>query len=263
VDPILDQFLGWAVIAFPFLLSILFIFIPAKVEDKQRHMKWRWVLVLLGVIFSLLAWWQQSRAIQASTKDKETATRETSKQVTADVTKAVTEQYSQMITDQKARITELQNQLSAQAKDLRFIKGSNIVTGKKPVKVEVTNNDGQLTSPVAPILTGIRMASQKRIPSDDPKLPYGLEVVIQTDADIEPVAIAVICDGVIGKGSGGFSQGGAYTMTKQGLAEGHENVFIAEWKSPAWTPQEPIVVRLFSERPIKATSATRINYVWP
>jgi hypothetical protein len=33
-----------------------------------------------------------------------------------------------------------------------------------------------------PVLTGIRIASQKRIPSDDPNLPFGLEVVIQTDA---------------------------------------------------------------------------------
>jgi hypothetical protein len=154
--------------------------------------------------------------------------------------------------------------LTAQAKDLSLIKGSDIVTGRKPIKVEVTNNSSQAPSPAAaPVVTGIRVASQKRIPSDDPKLPYGLEVVIQTDADIEPVAIAVICDGVIGKGSGGFSQGGVYTMSKQGLAVGHENVFIAEWKSPAWTPQEPIVVRLFSEGPIRATSVTRINYAWP
>jgi hypothetical protein len=121
----------------------------------------------------------------------------------------------------------------------------------------------QSNNPVPPVLTGIRMASQRRIPSDDPKLPYGLEVVIQTDVDISPVAIAVICDGVIGKGDGGLSQGGAYTMTKQGLAAGHENVFMTEWKSPTWTPQEPIVVHLFSEGPIKATSVTRINYIWP
>jgi hypothetical protein len=117
--------------------------------------------------------------------------------------------------------------------------------------------------PEPPILTGIRIASQKRIPSDDPKLPYGLEVVIQTDADIEPVAIAVICSGAIGKGNAGFSNGGAYTMSKQGLANGHPEVYLAEWKSPVWTPRDPIVVQLFSEDAIRALSVSRMNYAWP
>ncbi len=133
---------------------------------------------------------------------------------------------------------------------------------KPPERSPSSQTASQPTAP-PPILVGIRIASQKRIPSDDTKFPYGLEVVIQTDTDIEPVALAVICDGPIGKGDGGFANGGAYTMTKQGLAKDHENVFIAEWKSPAWTAQAPIVMHLFSEHPIKATSAARINYIWP
>jgi hypothetical protein len=115
----------------------------------------------------------------------------------------------------------------------------------------------------APMLTGIRIASQRRIPSDDAKLPYGLEVVVQTDVDIEPVAIAILCDGNIGKANGGLSSGGAYTMTVQGLAAGHPNVFLLEWKSPAWTPSESIVVNLFSETSIRAKSVQRIQYKWP
>jgi len=225
-------------------------------------MRWRYGLGASLILYGGLVWWQQSRAIREASKDRETAITDTSKKVAADVTKAVTEQYSQMIADQKSRIGELQGQLSEQTKDLRVIKGSNIVTGKQPFKVEVTNGS-QTASPAAPILTGIRIASQKRIPSDDPNLPYGLEIVVQTDTDIEPVAIAVICDGVIGKGNGAFSQGGVYTMMKEGLAAGHQNVFITEWKSPTWTPQDPIVMHLFSEGPVKAISVTRVNYVWP
>lgn len=120
---LLDQFLGWAVIAFPFLLSILFIFIPAKTEDEGRHMKWRYGLVVVGAIFSLLAWWQQSRAIRASTKDKEAAITETSEKVAvkvaADVAKVVTEQYVGILADQKAQITQFQNRVEAQVASLK------------------------------------------------------------------------------------------------------------------------------------------------
>jgi hypothetical protein len=119
------------------------------------------------------------------------------------------------------------------------------------------------TPPAPPVLTGIRIASQRRIPSDDPKLPFGLEVVIQTDAQIEPVAIAVICDGPIGRGNAGFANGGMYMMTNSGIAEGHPNIFLAEWKEPAWTPEQPIVVALFSQTAINAVSVSRINYKWP
>lgn len=91
-----------------------------------------------------------------------------------------------------------------------------------------TTTPTSVTQSPPPVLTGIRIASQKRVPSDDPKMPYGLEVVLQTDADIEPVAIAVVCDGVIGRGNAGFSGGGVYTVTKQGVADGHPNIYLTE-----------------------------------
>lgn len=129
-------------------------------------------------------------------------------------------------------------------------------------KQQLPPNSGRNQS-APPVLTGIRIASQERIPSDDPKLSYGLEVVIQTDADIAPVALALICDGNIGKGDAGFANGGAFIQTKEGLAAGHSNVFIAEWSWPAWTPQSPVVFHIFSETPLRATEIRRINYAWP
>ena len=140
---LLDLILGWAVIAFPFILAVLFIFIPAKSDDEVIHMRWRRGLVPLGIIFSALAWWQQSRAIHAATTDRDKAIQETSTRVATEtskqVTKALAEQYGQQIVDQKRKIDDLQSQLVAQGKDVTIIKRSNIVTGKNPVKVEITN----------------------------------------------------------------------------------------------------------------------------
>jgi Na+-transporting NADH:ubiquinone oxidoreductase subunit NqrB len=61
-----DQVLSWVVVFAPFLLSILFIFIPEKSENRAVHMRWRAILVLFGAAFSVIAWIQQSRATKAA-----------------------------------------------------------------------------------------------------------------------------------------------------------------------------------------------------
>ncbi len=114
-----------------------------------------------------------------------------------------------------------------------------------------------------PNLASIRIASQKQIHSIDSNLPYGLEVILQTDTDIEPMAFAVEFSGEIGKGDAGFTSGGSYMQTKYGIAQGHPNVFIFEWKSPAFTPDTPIKVSVFSKSYIKAIKFYEIKYVWP
>jgi hypothetical protein len=116
--------------------------------------------------------------------------------------------------------------------------------------------------PPEPILTGIRIASQKRIPSDDSELPYGLEVVVQTDADISPVAVGLLCDGPIGKGDAAFANIETYIKKKEGRA-GRKDAFLAEWESPAWTPAAPIVFHVYSATPINATEIRRFTYSWP
>jgi hypothetical protein len=132
----LDHLLAWVVVIAPTFFALGLEVIDERI---RRHFYWRIGVIVFGLSLSGLTWWQQSREILA----RENAVRETSQQVAAEtskqVTKAVTEQYSQMVADQKRQITELQNQLSAQGKDVSVIKGSNIVTGKNPVRVEVIN----------------------------------------------------------------------------------------------------------------------------
>jgi hypothetical protein len=139
----LDQILAWVVIFFPTALSIAFIFVPSRRENERLHMKWRYSLIVVGILFSGITGWQQVRAIRASAKDRQNAIRETSERVAAQtserVTEAVGEQYKGTIAALDAQISSLQRQLSVQERDVGVIKGSNIVTGKNPVKVEVIN----------------------------------------------------------------------------------------------------------------------------
>lgn len=112
-----------------------------------------------------------------------------------------------------------------------------------------------------PVLTGLRL-TQQRVPSDKPDTPYGLEVVVQTDATIQPVAIVIECDGEISEGRGGVGSG-AYTKTKQGVVVDHSNWFLLSWETPAFAPSTPIRATLFSKGPIKAVSVRRVEYSWP
>ena len=223
----------------------------------MKHTWWKICFLVAGVILSTFMYWQQSRAEHAAQEERAEAIQSTAKRVTEDVTTSLKQQYEPIISDLKGQISQLQNELRSQGKSIETIRESNIVTGKLPVKVEVTNPPGAAPAVPAPILTGIRIAAQKRIASDDPELPFGLEVVIQTDVDIIPVRLAIVCDGPIGKGTAILEGGGIFTRPHQGIAEGHENIFITKWDSPAWTPQKSIVARLFSKSAIRAVQLSR------
>lgn len=144
-----DQLLTFAVVILPTIFAICLEVIDRRIRE---HPRWRWGVIAFGVCLSGLTWLQISRESVA----RENAIRETSQQVAAEtskqVTKAVTEQYSQMIADQKKQISDLQTQLAAQGKDVSAIKSSNLVTGKKPLKVEVINpppkNPAPPTTPI-------------------------------------------------------------------------------------------------------------------
>src|SRR2546426_902565 len=86
----LDQLLSWMIIFIPFALSIVLIFMPAKQENLTVHMRWRYALVVLLVAFSLIAWWQQSRAVKSANLDREQAIKETSERVATDTASRVT-----------------------------------------------------------------------------------------------------------------------------------------------------------------------------
>jgi hypothetical protein len=121
----------------------------------------------------------------------------------------------------------------------------------------------EATPKPAPQVGRVRLANQRTIVSTDPEFPYGLEAVIQTDTNIEPVAFALACDGVIGKAIAGFSGGGAYFQTKSGQVNNDPKMFGFEWKSPAFTADNPIVVTIYSKGYVKVTEIQQIRYIWP
>jgi hypothetical protein len=142
----LDLILGWIVIVFPFAFSIAVLFMPSQQENKGRHMKWRTAVVVIGIIFSLTTWWQQSRSAKAFDLQRQQAIQQTAEKTAESVTRTISKLYESLIGNLNQQIGSLQRELAKQGKDVTTIKQSNIVTGKNPVKVEVMNQSSVVQS---------------------------------------------------------------------------------------------------------------------
>ena len=86
---------------------------------------------------------------------------------------------------------------------------------------------------------------------------------MQTDTSIEPVAFAIECTGDIGRAEAGFTQGGGYSQMKSGSLNNNPKLFGFEWKWPAFTPDSPIRITIFSKTYIQVSHFDRIPYAWP
>jgi len=113
-----------------------------------------------------------------------------------------------------------------------------------------------IPSTPTPNLASIRIASQKQIPSTDPRLPYGLEVILQTDTTIQPVAFTIEFSGAIGKADAspvGINIGGLVSIQIFGKYTSVSNKqFLFGWDLPKFTSDNPIKVIVFSETSIRA-----------
>lgn len=108
-------------------------------EKIRKHPFWKYGVVVFGIILSAATWWQMSRQEAAASIEQERAIERVASETSQRVTKTVSQEYQAMITDLTSQIQSLKQQLIAQAKDVGVIKQSPIVTGKNPIKVEVTN----------------------------------------------------------------------------------------------------------------------------
>jgi hypothetical protein len=139
------------------------------------------------------------------------------------------------------------------------------VTPAPAIKTEVHRAPPKPPREIAqqPILAHIRIASQQTIASTNPALPYGLEVIVQTDQAIQPVAFVFECDGEIGEGRGGLISGGVYSLAGMGVIKDHPNWFVIKWSSPPFLPGTPIRLTLFSKTLIRVTELKQMDYTFP
>jgi hypothetical protein len=185
---VLDRILMFVVIMGPTFFALV---VEIMSESVRRHPFWRYGVIAFGVILSGLTWWQISRQEAKASIAQESAIErvsgEVSQKVSTSVAKSVGDQYQQTVQSLTDQIGALKGQLAAQGKKVDAISTSNIVTGKNPIKVQVTNpNEG--SGPSLPNLSW----SQDKAELVDGK--PSIAVHFRIDGPLNLPAFAAFCD---------------------------------------------------------------------
>jgi len=231
----IDSILAWFVVIAPTLFALG---IEVISEEIRKSGRWRVGVLCFGLLLSGLTWWQQSRERKTSAREREEAIQETAMETSKRVTSAVTEQFKQTIADQVSQITDLKRQLEVQGKDVSIIKGSNFVTGKNPVKVEVTNPANHDSS--SPKINLFDEGSTVHNPTAG---KHERTLLAITDKPITPVRLIVMCEGGLNTVGAGIL--GSKTLMGGGGMKTSQNTFRFSIEAPAWTPTSPLVLNVY------------------
>jgi len=247
----LDIFLGWFVVAIPFLVSVGATVLALRLPHEKHYWKFVWGAIVIGVIFSALTYWQQVRTARQAVSDRDAAitqtAQETAKQTTDNVTAAMGTQYTALIDSLTAQKADLKTQLGTEGKKVDAIGNSPFINGTKPVKVEVTNNP---TPPAndnpPPIHVAHLTLTQKPDVSTRADAPYKANLVIQSDIEMTTVRLVITCDGDLVAASGGFS---GMSMGGSGLLRGHPNMAGMQYSgiTPPFGPSSPGTMTIWAK----------------
>jgi hypothetical protein len=240
-----DQVLSLMVVILPTLFAIGIEVVPEKIK---KHLYWPIGVVAFGVGLSVLTGFQMFRANKIAAADRQSAIVETSQRVSESVsesvsrsvTKSVSEQYTQTINGLQLQIGTLEAQLTAQGRKVDVIRGSNIVTGKEPIKVEVTNQP-----PGAPAGPAVRVSRM----FVTPRPQYGkmaMQFILTTDRVMNGGKALLHCQNKINNGTAQIS-GASITAGGGGMQD--QNTFKAWIDAPNWAPSSPLVITLYFDEP--------------
>jgi len=128
---------------------------------------------------------------------------------------------------------------------------------ERAIKAEQTIKDARAV-PHEPRLT----FTQRDILPAYSEYPFGIEVIIQTDKAIQPLALMLTCDGEIGKDANiTFFRGMTFaTNVGHGIVNGHPNLWLIHYDAPAFLPKDQIVVSLYSKTRINAIKVEQIPW---
>jgi hypothetical protein len=87
-------------------------------------------------------------------------------------------------------------------------------------------------------------------------LPFGLRITVQSTVKVQPVHFRVICSDVIGQAQAGVAGASVHMGVMESI---DKNTFEFSFESPAFTPQQPIIVKLFSAKRIECKEIIRLD----
>ena len=167
--------------------------------------------------------------------------------------------------DLKGQIITLVNasRIQATIDDVKKI-GTDLQIGMQAGfdRVVAAINEKQIpTTPIppppsaVPTIENTRLVQKSTI-SDKAEFPYGLQVIIQSNIVIQPVAFALECDGEIGDFSFFIAGQTAYMSVRKSI---RGNIAEIRFSFPPLTPESPLVVTIQSKSKIQVIKAYKLN----
>jgi hypothetical protein len=198
---VVGHILSWLVVVVPVFLGLIVIVVPARLENEQKHMRWRYALGACLILYGGLAWLEQSSSESQSVRDREQAVEDTAAKTSAQVSATVGKEYQAMIDDLNSQIKSLKQQLAEQSTDFtrELMKAKSDLSGSISRVTPPENADIQFTLTPSP----------EDRPVMAKALPLGIDGVVSVDfqaTNISNVGAASLdlwihlCDG------GGFAK---------------------------------------------------------
>jgi hypothetical protein len=240
----MDYLLTFLVGSIQLLLGLLGVFVSMRPQPRERHL----LLIVGFVVFALagigLNIYQQARSTSQSARDRQQTISETSASVSTSVSKNLKEEYRQTINDLQGQVENLQSQLEGQGKKVDQIGNSDIVTGKSPIKVEITNGGNGADGSGQPPLQ--ILASELPV---EPNPEYGKaarEIILTTNRVMDGAHASVHC---LSKINNGMADIAGASAQSGGSGMAGDNTFNVDIDSPNWSPARPLVVTIYYDGP--------------
>lgn len=134
----------------------------------------------------------------------------------------------------------------------------------KPLPVIPPSSQNPSPSPPAqepPPIQDVRIVSQEWVPSTNPKYRYDLKVIIQTNVVISPVSFVFVCNNPIAEGE--MTLAGEVRLMRMEVWDQvmqDPTHYLMAYRSPSFTPEQNIVLNLFSDAPIKVISFEKVPF---
>ena len=231
-------FLEWSTVVLPTLFGLAMEIVGSR---TKKHWAWRISVVAFGMGLSTLVYYQQHLSRKASAEEKQTyeADRRKDREAIEKLTSQVTELLKGYSQPNLEEFSKLHQEIAQGFRDLHSALQSVIPNIPKPVPREA----GIEKPPIVP--EHIRFVT-KRIPSPNNSLPYGMQIVLQTDAAMEPTGFAIQCTDEIGDAHFFLAGQTVLIQVLEGFAD-ERKTFLFQFSLPPFSPDSPIVVTLLSK----------------
>jgi hypothetical protein len=228
----LDLLIEFLAVILPTLFAVGIEVVSKKIKD---HRYWRFGVIAFGVVVSILTGFQIWKAKEEANADRQGAITETSDRVSKSVSQSVSQQYAQTINNLQLQIESLKHQLDAEGKNVEAIKGSNLLTGKKPIPVEVTNPEGM---PAREIHVSAMFV--------EPNNQYGKrakQFILTTNRVMNGGRVRITCQNKFTQASAVIS--GANFSSGGGGGMQDDRTYVSGIAAPNWSPDFPLVLTLY------------------